>query len=421
MSLSPKFPMFTLCSPAVCCLQMGANKKCSVACQIYNSLPSKGAADHKIKPAKCTQFCPTPCTNQCNTATYNIVQHTSWLMQHHMKPGDCLCQLLRTMRTSTWREGLLHKLCCEIHDLHILTLHSDNFCDFDMTLNKIQPRATMCKQQQQQPMHELTIPEWICTFTENFEPTIHAHSRCTIALSHDMNAIQIQIRWKANERKQQNWPQKLFWLILRSAQSTHTKKCNTHLFPKMDLSWFHKCSRLTRSLFNVRRSRHDFRCVPTVTFYQIYKKMGETGQRSNHVAKFLFFMDWCIDQLELDEPSECKMGNLDPVWHWDFSLVRNRLNKHFLICAWCTRMTTQCNNGIYPIGAYWSWNYTNGNAVHPTSMQPFGKHRTKIQENCQKLQMDFCRWGSPSNASACYASLGLIHCNNLKHSNFNFL
>jgi len=159
MSLSPKFPMFTLCSPAVCCLQMGANKKCSVACQIYNSLPSKGAADHKIKPAKCTQFCPTPCTNQCNTATYNIVQHTSWLMQHHMKPGDCLCQLLRNMRTSTWREGLLHKLCCEIHDLHILTLHSDNFCDFDMTLNKIQPRATMCKQQQQQPMHELTIPE----------------------------------------------------------------------------------------------------------------------------------------------------------------------------------------------------------------------------------------------------------------------
>ena len=149
MSLSPKFPMFTLCSPAVCCLQMGANKKCSVACQIYNSLPSKGAADHKIKPAKCTQFCPTPCTNQCNTATYNIVQHTSWLMQHHMKPGDCLCQLLRNMRTSTWREGLLHKLCCEIHDLHILTLHSDNFCDFDMTLNKIQPRATMCKQQQQ--------------------------------------------------------------------------------------------------------------------------------------------------------------------------------------------------------------------------------------------------------------------------------
>ena len=33
--------------------------------------------------------------------------------------------------------------------------------------------------------------------------------------------------------------------------------------------------------------------------------------------------------------------------------------------------------------------------------------------------MDFCQWGS--NASACYASLKLIHCNNLKHSNFNFL
>lgn len=46
----------------------------------------------------------------------------------------------------------------------------------------------------------------------------------------------------------------------------------------MDLSWFHKCSRLTRSLFNVRRSRHVFHCVPTITFYQIYKKWEKQAE-----------------------------------------------------------------------------------------------------------------------------------------------